>query len=62
MVWSKLKPMLSKLRIDITKIFALEEEYEVDRKLRLKSDKIEKILIWLVLQNQMVVRAFFGTF
>ena len=43
MVWSKLKLILSKLKIEITKIFALEEEYAIDRKIKLKLNKIEKI-------------------
>ena len=59
-VWSKLKLAFSKLKIDMTKIFALGEEHEIGRKIRLKSDKIEKILTWPVPQDQTVLRAFFG--
>ena len=44
MVWSRLKLILSKLKIGMTKIFALGEEYEIGEKIRLKPDKIEKIL------------------
>ena len=44
MVWSKLKLMLSKLKIGMTKIFALREEHEIDRRVRLKLNKIKKIL------------------
>lgn len=37
--------MLSKVKTEITsKIFVLREEYKKGRKVRLKSDKIEKIL------------------
>lgn len=35
----------------MTKIFVLEEEYEIGERVRLKSDKIEKILNWLRLDN-----------
>ena len=42
-IWSKLKLTFSKLKIGITKISTLEEEYEIGRRIKLKSDKIEKI-------------------
>lgn len=45
MIWSRLKFILSKLKIDITKIFILGEEYEIGKKVRLKPDKIEKTFI-----------------
>ena len=60
MVWSRLKFILSKLKIGMTKIFILEEEYEIGKRVRLKPDKIEKILIWLVSQDQTAIKAFFG--
>ena len=61
MVWSKLKFLLLKLRVGITKIFALGEEYETGGRVRLKPNKIEKILNWPVPQDQARVRAFLGT-
>lgn len=61
MVWFRLKLALLKLKIDMIKIFALGEKYEIGRRVRLKSDKIEKILIWPIPQNQRAVRAFLGT-
>lgn len=61
MVWSKLKFLLLKLRVGITKIFALGEEHETGGRVRLKPDKIEKILNWPVFQDQTRVRAFLGT-
>ena len=61
MVWSKLKLAFSKLKIGMTKIFALGEEHEIGGRIRLKSDKIEKILTWPVPQDQTAVRAFLGT-
>lgn len=53
--------MLSKLKIIITKIFALRKEHKIDRRVRLKPDKIEKIFTWPIPQDQMAVRAFLGT-
>lgn len=50
-VWSRLKFVFSKLIIGITKIFILDEEYEIDGRVRLKSNKIEKIFTWLVSQD-----------
>ena len=44
MVWSKLKLLLLKLKVGITKIFALGGEYKTGKRVRLKPDKIEKIL------------------
>ena len=61
MVWSKLKLLLIKLKVGITKIFALGEEHKIGGKVRLKSDKIEKILNWPVPQDQTKVKAFLGT-
>ena len=46
MVWSKLKFVLFKLKRGMTKIFALGKEYEIKGRIKLKSDKIEKILTW----------------
>lgn len=41
--------MLSKVKTEMTsKIFVLGVEYKIGRKVRLKSDKIEKILFWLI--------------
>ena len=45
----------------MTKIFALEKEYEIEEKIRLKLDKIEKILTWPVSQDQTVVTVFLDT-
>ena len=42
-VWSKLKLAFSKLKIEMTKIFALKEEHKIGKKIRLKSNKIGKI-------------------
>ena len=61
MVWSRLKLMLSKLKIGLTKIFALGEEYEIGGRVRLKPDKIKKILTWPIFQDQIAVRAFLKT-
>ncbi len=43
-VWFRLKLILSKLKIGMTKIFALEEENKIGGRVILKPDKIEKIL------------------
>ena len=51
MVWSKLKLLWLKLKIGITKIFTLGEENKTGGKVRLKPDKIEKILNWPVCQD-----------
>lgn len=48
-VWTRFKLMISKIKIGMTIIFSLREEYEIDKRVRLKSDKIEKILTWAVL-------------
>lgn len=45
----------------MTKIFALKKEYEIRGKIKLRSDKIEKILTWPIPQNQIVVRVFLDT-
>ena len=52
--------MLSKVKIGMTKIFALGEEHEIDERVRLKPDKIEKIPTWSVPQDQTAVGAFLG--
>ena len=44
MIWFQLKLMSSKIKIDMIKIFALGEEYRIGGRVRLKSNKIEKIL------------------
>lgn len=44
----------------MTKIFALEKEHKIDKKVRLKSNKIEKIFTWPVLHDQIAVKAFLG--
>lgn len=36
--------MLSKIKIGMTKIFALGEEYKIGGRVRLKTDKMKKIL------------------
>ena len=51
MVWCKLKLAFSKLKTGMTKIFVLGEEYEIEGKIKVKSNKIKKILTWLVSQN-----------
>ncbi len=61
MVWSWLKLILSKVKIGMTKIFALRKEHEIGRKIRLKLDKIEKIFTWPISQDQTAVKAFLGT-
>ena len=43
-----MKLILLKLKIEMTKIFELKEKYKIDGKIRLKLDKIEKILTWLI--------------
>ena len=53
--------MLSKLKIGITKIFALGEEHKIGERVRLKPDKIEKILTWPIPQDHIAVRAFLRT-
>ena len=60
-VWCKLKLTLTKLKIEMTKIFTLGEEYEISRKIRLKPGKNEKILPCLVPQDQTAIKAFLGT-
>ena len=45
----------------MTKIFALGEEYEIGGRVKLKSDKIDKILTWPIPQNQTAVRVFLET-
>lgn len=61
MVWSKFKLILLKLKIRVTKIFALEKEHKIGEKIKLKLEKIEKILIRTVSQNQTAIRAFLST-
>lgn len=61
MVWSRLKLMLSKLKIGMMKIFALREEYKIGIRVRLKLDKIKKILTWPISQDQIAVREFLRT-
>ena len=46
MVWSRLKLILWKQKIKMIKIFALEKEHEIGKKIRLKPDKIKKIFTW----------------
>ena len=53
--------MLSKVKIRMTKIFILGKEHKIGKRIRLKPDKIEKILTWLVPQDQIAVRAFLST-
>lgn len=54
--------MLFKLKIGMTKIFALGKEHKIDRRVRLKPHNIEKILIWPVPQDQTAVRPFLKLF
>lgn len=61
MIWSKIKLVFFKLKIEMIKIFELEKEYKIDIRVRLKPDKIGKILTWPVPQDQIAVRVFFGT-
>lgn len=44
MVYSRLKLILSKFKIFITKIYAFGKKHEIGRKVRMKPDKIVKIL------------------
>ena len=37
------KTYVIKIKIGMSKIFALEKKHKIDRKIRLKSDKIKKI-------------------
>ena len=53
--------MLSKVKIEMIKIFVLGEKHEIGGRVKLKSDKIEKILTWPIPQDQTVVRAFHDT-
>lgn len=48
MVWFWLKFMLSKVKIGMDKIFALGEKNKIDKKIKQKLDKIEKIFTWPV--------------
>lgn len=43
MIWFKLKLILSKVKIGITKIFILREKYKIGKKNGIKPNKIEKI-------------------
>ena len=61
MILSRLKLILSKVKIGMTKIFALGEKHEIGGRVRLKPDKIKKIFTWPVPQDQTAVRAFLGT-
>ena len=45
----------------MTKIFVLKKEYKIRGRIRLKSDKIEKILTWPIPKDQTAVIAFLGT-
>lgn len=40
------------------KIFIFGEKYDINKSIRLKPDKTEKIFIWLVPQNLTVVKIF----
>lgn len=42
------------------KTFALKEEHKIDIRKKLKSDKIAKIFIWSIPENQIAVRKLFG--
>lgn len=53
--------MLSKIKIGITKIFALEEKYEIGGRISSKLDKIEKIFIWPIPQDLIVIKPFLRT-
>lgn len=58
MILSRLKFILLNLKISMIKIFVLEEK---DGRIKLKLDKIKKILSWPVPQDQIVVKTFFST-
>lgn len=60
-VWAWLKFKLSKLTIEMTKIFALGKEDKIDKKVKLKPNKIKKIFICPISQDQTEVKAFFKT-
>lgn len=47
-VLTKLKLVFFKLKIRIINIFMLEKEHKIDKKIKLKLDKIEKIFTWLI--------------
>lgn len=42
----KLKLVFCKFKIGISKIFILRKKYKIDKRIRLKPNKIEKILNW----------------
>lgn len=50
-----------KLKISIIKIFALRKEYKIAKRVKLKLDIIENILIWLLPKNQIVIKTFLDT-
>lgn len=56
-----LKLILSKVKIGMTKILVLTKEYKIRKKIRLKTDKIEKSFIWRISQEQRVMKSFLGT-
>lgn len=59
--WYRLELILSKLKISLTKIYALEEEHTIKKRIRLKLNKFEKIMIWPILQDETMVRLFAKT-
>lgn len=61
LIWSQLKLVFPKLKIGMTKIFALRKEYEIGGRVKLKPDRIKKILNWPIPQDQTAVRAFLDT-
>ncbi len=61
MVWSRFKLILSKLKMEMTKILALGKEHEIGGRVRLKPDKIEKIFTLPISQDQTSVKSFLGT-
>ena len=60
-LWSRLKLSLSKLRIGMTSIKALGETHEVGGRVRIRPEKVEKILNWPKPQNASETRGFLGT-
>lgn len=47
-VWFKLKLVFSKLKIEMTKIFALKKKHKIGGRIRLKLEKSEKTFTWLI--------------
>lgn len=61
-IWSKLKLAFFKLKIRMIKIFALEKKHEIGGRVRLKPDKIKKILTWPIPKIKQQLKHFLGLF